>query len=179
MLNNQIKLNGLPTVRAGVGIYRATGRLVGGNTIEGNGGHGVEVDLGALFQGVGDWNLTPGQDIIRQNGYSGIYGWNGANLDIRNVVVTNNTQNGIHLRLRSTLRIYDSTVSHHLNSNYHGILLNEGSAVAFYHPDDTPAVTITNNSGKGVYCPGPESSYTGDISGVTGNGTGNVDCSGF
>jgi len=177
--SNTIQNNGITSHRPGVAIYRATGRLIGDNTIQGNGGHGVEVVQGQLFQGVGDFNLTPGRDIIRQNGYSGISGWNGASLDIQYVEVTGNAQNGIVLSLRSTLRIYDSTVSGHLNSLYHGVAVYDGSAAAFYHPTGTQAALITGNTGWGVFCGGQESSCTGDISGVTGNTAGNVSCTGF
>ncbi len=176
ILNNQIRLNGLATGRAGVGIYRATGRLVGGNTIEGNGGHGVEVNQGTFFQGKGDWNFIPAQDLIRQNGRSGISAWNGASLDIQHAEVTNNTENGIALSLRSTLRIFGSTVS---SNAYNGIGVFEGSAAAFYHPPDTEAATITANGGWGVLCGGDESSCTGDIAGVIGNTGGEVSCTGF
>ena len=53
----------------------------------------------------GDWNLTPGQDIIQYNGYSGISGWNNASLDIRKGTVTNNTQNGLALAIIKSLKI--------------------------------------------------------------------------
>ena len=178
MANNQIRLNGRTTGRAGVAINRSTGRLIGDNTIQGNGGHGVSVSLGTLFQGVGDFNLTPGPDFIAGNGYSGISGWNGASLDIRHVTVTNNTQNGIVLSLRSTLRIYDSTVS---GNAWDGIRLNEGSAAVFQHPAGTQPAIITDNAGYGVFCGGQEASYSGDTSGVTRNGSKNVSpsCTGF
>jgi hypothetical protein len=174
--SNTIQNNGIASHRPGVAIYRATGRLIGDNVIQGNGGHGVEVDQGQLFQGVGDFNLTPGRDIIRQNGYSGISGWNGASLDIQYVEVTGNAENGIVLSLRSTLRIYDSTVS---GNPLHGIAVYDGSAAAFYHPTGTQKAIITGNTGWGVFCNSEESSYTGDITGVTGNTAGQVSCTGF
>ncbi len=97
MAKNQIKLNGLTTGRAGVAINRDTGRLIGDNTIQGNGGHGVVVNLAALFQGIGDFNLTTGPDIITENIYSGISGWNGASLDIRHTKIYGNHESGIVL----------------------------------------------------------------------------------
>ena len=185
ILGNTIQSNGLTPGRHGVGIHRASGRLMGGNIIQGNGGHGVSVDQGQLYQGVGDFfNLTPGPDQITGNGYSGIHGWNGAHLDIQHLTVTNNTQHGIVLSLQSTLRIYDATVSGHTNSDingnpYGGIALWEGSAAAFYHPTGTPAASITGNS-YGIICGGLEASITGDTTGVVGNTLGNVSgCSGF
>ena len=178
IFGNTIRNNGLSMQRPGITIHHATAELIGGNYIQGNAGHGVVVNQGTLFQGVGDWNLTPGQDIIRQNGYSGIYGWNGANLDIRNVVVTNNTQNGIHLRLRSTLRIYDSTISDNGITTPgvigHGVVLYDGSSVARYSTD-SPQDRITGNSGWGVVCYGG-SNLVGVTSGVDGNTAGEVNC---
>jgi parallel beta-helix repeat protein len=173
MLNNTMRLNGQGTGRPGVKVYQATGRLVGGNTIEDNGGHGVEVDLGALFQGVGDWNVTTGPDLIRGNAYSGISGWNSASLDIRKATVTNNTQNGIVLSLQSTLRIYDSTVT---GNSWDGIRLYDGSSVARYSTN-TPLASITNNSGWGIICSGGSTLVGGTgASGVSGNLLGQVNC---
>ena len=179
MLNNQIRLNGQGTGRAGVKIYQATGRLIGGNTIEGNGGHGVEVDLGALLQGVGDWNLNPGPDIIRRNVYSGIYAWNGSSLSIQKAEITENTQHGIGVSLRSTVRIYDSTVS---DNKMNGIWLWRGSAVILSLDASTPPASVTGNIGWGVLCEDAESSLGGTTSGVVGNGSGgfhNLSCTGF
>ena len=168
---NIIQNNGLSTHRPGVGIYEATGQLLGDNTIQGSGGHGVQVSLGTLFNGAGDWPLTPGPDLITANGYSGISGWNGAHLDIRHVTVTGNTENGIVLSLQSTLRIYASTVSgNHLN----GILLYDGSSVARYGTD-SPRDSITGNLGWGIICYGG-SNLIGDTSGVDGNTVGEVKC---
>jgi hypothetical protein len=172
---NTIRNNGLTTDRPGVGIYRATARLMGDNTIQGNGGHGVAVNQGTLFQGVGDFILTPGPDSISGNGYSGISGWNGASIDIRHVMVANNTENGIVLSLRSTLRIYDSSVS---GNSMNGIVLYDGSSVALY-PSNLPLANITGNSGWGVVCNGMGSSLIGVATGLTGNTGGQVSCPGF
>jgi hypothetical protein len=173
ILANTIQNNGGADHRPGVAINRATGRLIGGNTIQGNGGHGVAVNLGALFQGKGDFfDLAPGPDIITNNGYSGISGWNGASLDIRNATIYGNIENGIALSLRSTLRIYDSTVKTNL---IHGIAVYDGSAAAFNHPTVINPVVITGNVGDAVFCNDQESSYTGDTTGVTGE----IRCTGF
>ena len=175
MLNNQIRGNGLPTVRAGVGIYRATGRLVGGNTIESNGTHGVEVNQGALFQGKGDWNLTPDPDIITGNGYTGIRAWNGASLDISNATITGNGHNGISVDLHSTLNVDGSIIS---SNDDHGIWLNQGSAANL----GSPPASVKNNLSWGVFCADMESSLAGTTSGVVANGPGgstNLHCSGF
>lgn len=168
---NIIRKNGLPTYRPGVAIYRASGELIGDNTIEKNGGHGVLVTQGTLFQGVGDFNLSPGPDLITKNGYSGIFGWNGASLDIRHLEVTKNKQNGISLSLKSSLRIYDALVS----GNYlDGIVLYDGSSVARYGTD-SPRDFITDNSGWGIVCYGG-SNLIGQTSQIYGNDAGDVNC---
>jgi parallel beta-helix repeat protein len=172
--NNTIRGNGIVTARAGIGIYRATGHHAGDNTIEGN-GSGVQVNQGSLFNGgLSSFLSPPGPDMISGNQNSGIAAWDGASLDIQNAVVTDNSEHGIILSLRSILRIYKSTVS---NNNY-GIGVYEGSAAAFYHPPGVDPVIITDNS-IGVNCGGSESSITGDSSGVTGNKTDFSQCSGF
>jgi len=174
IFGNTIQNNGLSTHRPGVGIYEATGQLIGYNTIKGNGGHGVAVSLGTLFNGVGDWNLTTDPDLITENSYSGIQGWNNASLDVRHATVTNNTQNGIVLSLRSTLRVYDSTVS---GNSWDGIRLYDGSSVARYSTD-SPRDSITGNLGWGIVCYGG-SNLIGVATGVTGNEAGEVSCTGF
>ena len=132
------------------------------------------MNLGALFQGIGDFNLTAGPDVITENKYSGISGWNGASLDIRHAKIYGNTENGIVLSLRSTLRIYDSTVSNNLHD---GIWVYRGSAVIL--SADGPLASVTGNVGWGVFCDDTESSLAGSVSGVTGNGAGQTSCTGF
>jgi parallel beta-helix repeat protein len=173
LLANTIKSNGLTNHRGGVRISRATGNIIGDNIIQGNGGHGVAVNQGTLFFGIGDWNITPapGPNIITQNGYSGIFGWNGASLDIRHSTVTDNAQNGIVLSLQSTLRIYDATVS---GNTLTGIVLYDGSSVARYS-GDIPRDSITGNLGGGIICNGG-SNLIGNTSGVSGNSVVQVDC---
>jgi hypothetical protein len=126
---------------------------------------------------VGDFfNVTAGPDIIRQNVYSGISGWNSASLDIRHVMVEDNQENGIVLSLRSTLRIYDSVVS---SNTLHGIRVYTGSAVILSRDGYPPPASIAGNGGWGVFCEDTESSLAGDKSGVTGNTAGQVSCTGF
>jgi len=158
-------------VRNGIGIYRADCGLIGDNSILGNGGNGVSMSGGTLFQGKGDWSFTPGPDIITQNKLSGIYGWNGSRLDIREVTAYGNTQNGIALSLQSTLRIYNSDISSNL---WNGIALYDGSSVARYS-SDSPRDSITNNVRWGIICES-DSKLVGVSSNVTGNGGGQVNC---
>jgi len=173
VLANDIKNNGQGVNRNGIGIYRGTCGLIGDNTIQGNGGHGVSISEGTLFQGQGDWPFMPGPDLITGNSRSGILGWNGSSLDIRNVTITNNTENGIELSLQSNLRIYGSTVS---GNHWDGIRLWDGSFVARYN-FDTPRDTITGNLSWGIIC-NPNTHLVGGTgsSGVSGNIVGQVNC---
>jgi hypothetical protein len=160
MLGNTILSNGLPTGRPGVGISRATGRLVGDNRIEASGRNGVEVNQGALFQGKGDFfNLTAGPDRIEGNPRHGISAFNGATLDIQNAIINGNGRNGISLTLNSSLRIRNSTVSG--NARF-GIGLELHSGVLF---DDPPASVIGNTQAQ-VACRESTSKYDGNLSGV-------------
>ena len=171
IFSNTIRSNGVYTKRMGVLIDHATGELIGDNIIQGNGGHGVAVNQGALFQGVGDWNLTPGLDSITGNGRSGISGWNGSSLNIRHLTVTNNQEHGISLSLKSTLRIYDATVS---ENGLNGIVLYDGSSVARYS-FDSPRDIITGNSDWGIICYSG-SNLIGTTGGISGNDDGEVNC---
>jgi parallel beta-helix repeat protein len=176
MLANTIRSNGSGTGRAGVGIYRATGRLLGGNLIEANAGSGVEMSQGVLLQGVGDWDVTPVRDVIQNNSSSGIAAFEGSTIDIQYSTISNNTQHGIVLSTRSTLRIYGSTVSGNIMN---GIGVLYGSAVVFFYPTGSLPASVTGNTGWGVSCGDNESSYAGDTSGVIGNTGGQVSCTGF
>ncbi len=172
LLKNDIKNNGQGTNRPGIGIYRGTCDLIGDNTIQGNAGHGISISQGSLFQGVGDWNLTPGPDIIKENTLSGILASNGSSLDVQYATIKDNTQHGISLSTRSILRIYNSTVS---GNTLNGIGVYYGSAARF----GTPAASVTGNTGWGLFCGDNEASYDGDTSGVVGNAGGQVSCTGF
>ena len=172
VLANDIKNNGQGVNRNGIGIYRGTCGLIGDNTIQGNGGHGVSISEGTLFQGQGDWPFMPGPDLITGNSRSGILGWNGSSLDIRNVTITNNTENGIELSLQSNLRIYGSTVS---GNHWDGIRLWDGSFVARYNFDD-PRDSITGNLGWGIICHGSNLVGGTANSEVSGNLQGQINC---
>lgn len=175
LLGNTIKSNGKTTSKAGVGIWRAKGRLIGDNTIQGNGGNGVDMNQGALYQGVGEFDLTPGRDIIKENTLSGISAFNGSSLSVEYATIKDNTQHGISLLTRSTLWIFNSTVS---GNALNGIAVYYGSAVMFGGPG-YPGPSVTGNTGWGLFCGDNESSYAGNTSGVIGNGAGNVSCTGF
>jgi hypothetical protein len=160
---NDVYNNGKGSIkRPGVAIYRSNGRLLGGNKIYSNGGHGVEVDQGSLFQGVGDFNLPVAKDEIYTNGYSGISAWNGASLDIEKVSVYGNTQYGVSVGFHSSMRIFDSAVSVN-DSYYSGIWIYQGSAVIL----GIPVVTVTNYSGNSLACGDSESSFAGNITGLS------------
>ena len=154
----------------------ATARLLGGNTIEDNGGSGVEVVQGALFQGLGSWDFPPNPDIISSNGNRGIFGWNGARLEIRKVTVMNNGTDGIQVGFHSSIMLSGSTIA---DNTEHGISVVNGSAINLEPPTGTTNAVITGNSWYGVFCVDEESSLTGGTTGVYGNGVGQVQCTGF
>ncbi len=167
--NNDIKFNGLSIPPAppasGVAIREATGRLRGGNTIQGNGAAGVVVAQGSL---------TISGDTIESNTFDGISASNNASLNIFNALITKNIGNGISLFLHSTLIIGgNSQVSY---NTIGGISLQRDSGlyVQFPPPPEPgqppkPPVLITENDGFGIFCADSESSFDGDIRGVTGN----------
>ena len=145
--------------RYGIGVGNASSaRLVGNNTIQGNDSHGVGVFRGGmLFQGKGDFPITPNHDMIQNNKASGIVGFNNASLDIQDATISNNDRHGIVLKFHSTLRIFNSDI--HDNLRY-GILLREGSALKL----EEPPVEIYGNGISDIICLDTESSIIGDTS---------------
>jgi parallel beta-helix repeat protein len=182
LLGNEVKNNGLTTGRSGIGIYRGTCHSIGDNLIANNGGYGIGISAGSLFQGVGDWGLTPGPDTIQENALSGILATMKSVADVRKALITGNLGHGVWISTQSTMRIYNSTIS----NNTEGIRLDTGSGISFWHPSSESTVTVTNNSSWGLNCFGDESSYGGsaDPPNISGNGSGgaeniNSSCTGF
>lgn len=184
LMKNEIRNNGQGTGRNGIGIYFANCELIGGNIIENNSGYGIVLSQGSLFQGIGDWVITPapGRDEIRGNTLTGVLATMKSSAELRNALINGNTQHGIWISTQSTLRIYGSTVS----NNTEGIRLDTGSGISFWHPTSESTVTVTNNSSWGLNCFGNESSYGGsaDPPNISGNGSGgteniNPSCTGF
>jgi parallel beta-helix repeat protein len=163
----------------GVLISGASATLVGNNSITGNSGSGVFVERSSVRIGNPSFGL-PITNVITGNGTmpnvanGGIFGNQGASLQIQSTTINGNTGNGINLQLRSTARIYDDTVN---NNTGNGIFLGQGAALLLQEPP----VTVTGNAQYGLQCGGSEASFSGNFSGISGNTLGDVSssCSGF
>jgi len=162
--------------RFGVGIFSSNAVLVGNNRITGSGGVGVfiggsSVDIGAPAMGLpttGDF-----ANVISGNA-NGINGTLGAFLSIRDAIINGNTGNGVTLAQRSTANISGGTID---NNTGNGILLTVGGGLVV----PIAGVTVTGNTLFGLQCTDNESSFIGNISGISGNTGGDVSptCTGF
>ncbi len=166
----------------GILVDGASAILVGSNTITGNSGSGVlaqrssGVRIGHPALGLPIANSITGNGIMPNVPNGGVYGIQGASFEFRSTTISNNTGNGINLYLHSTARIFDGSVS---NNAGNGILLAVGGGLQLLDPP----VIITGNTQFGLQCFGNESSFTGNISGISVNGNtlGGVStsCTGF
>ena len=155
----------------GVLISNASANLVGNNSITGNSGCGVYVERSGVRIGNPSFGLPMTgafANVITGNGATllpngGIFGSQGASLQIEGTTINGNTGNGINLQLRSTARIYNDTVS---NNTANGIFLGQGAGLLL----QDPAVTVTGNALFGLECGGNESSFSGNTGGFSGNG---------
>jgi parallel beta-helix repeat protein len=152
---NTISGNGL-TVEgaAGVASYYGNLRLLGDNRISEN-RIGVVAAQSTLRQGKGDFLITPNHDNIADNNEQGVQAYFQANLDLRDVAIQGNGQEGIQLSEQSTLRVRSEGQGTFINNNgAQGIAVFSDSGVFFGNP---PA-HVTGNSGSDVQCFGNESS---------------------
>jgi hypothetical protein len=156
------------------------------NTISGNGAAVATTGAGAgifLIQGgVGD---IRGASLTGNRG-GGIQLFQGAVAEIRDTTITGsildsagfNGGHGVIARLNSTARIRGNSV---INNNAgDGVHLDTASALEF-STFGGGLPTVSGNTGNGLNCSGPESSFTGDTTGIGTNGAAaiNAACSGF
>jgi hypothetical protein len=178
--------------RHGIGFFYGNGSVVGYNRITGNPYSGIIAKSSAVMIGDGGFGLligAPGEDpmyanVITGNNMAGtpdnggVYGYLGASLDIRYSTISNNTGDGVILRLRSTARMYGDTIN---ENSGNGILLDQGGGVRLQGPLDpypVPAVTATDNgSGLALQCFGGESSFLGGF--AAGSDPVSGSCNGF
>jgi len=178
--------------RHGVGIFYGNASLVGYNSITGNPGNGVFARSSAVTIGDGGFALpigAPGEDPMYANvitgnnwaaipGNGGVYGYLGAQLDIRYTTISGNTGDGVILRLRSTARMYGNTIN---NNSGNGILLDQGGGLRLQGPEQNPPVTpVTakgNGSGLALQCVFLEDSFLGAF--APGSQAVSGMCSGF
>lgn len=164
--------------RVGIFVFQAVADIAGGNTISGNAGSGVLVDDGRALFGDAGFGFTT-VNTVTGNGASvlpgfadgGVFVFRAGSVFIRDANINGNTGNGVTAQLRSTAQLSNSTVN---NNTANGILVNLGGALLL-----GPGVTVTGNTGFGLLCFNPESSFAGNVSGITGNTAGQVSCTGF
>lgn len=140
----------------------ASAFIVGGNNITGNNGNGIDVNASSVQIGgatIGDLVGLPvatisGNGVAVLNG-SGVSGFNGASILIRQTTISGNTGRGVTLSLQSRANMFDNVTA--------------------------PAVSVTGNTGFGLFCSGPESSFAGNPLVITGNTAGQINaaCTGF
>jgi hypothetical protein len=176
---NTIQHNGAVAGRFGIlAVANSVIRLLGLNTVKFNGrsdgvGGGAFLRSSTLFVGRGDSAVTPNNNDISNNTGPGILAEENATVDLRDgLTVTSNGNAGVVLNHGSRLRIANTTVS---GNTLSGIFLGFASGARFL----TPAAVVTGNGFWGLLCGDGESSFTGDISGISGNPSGPVLCTGF
>jgi hypothetical protein len=176
---NQITGNGTGGPSAGVGIVSASVDIVGGNTISGSSAQGIAVRAGSVTIGDTGFGVTT-VNTVTGNGSaaapSGVFGFLGSSLNIRDAVISGNTGGGMILSFRSQAQMMSSTIQ---NNSGDGVRLVFGSSL---FPITTNS-TVTGNTGFGVNCGDGESSIinTGLLPGIPSNGLGGVaaTCTGF
>src|SRR5437763_1109345 len=189
---NQVTGNGTDPSAAfsgnGVNIANATANVIGGNTISGNAGPGINLRSGSVNLGDANFDM-PTVNTITGNGNptftGGISGFLGSALSIRDAVISNNVGFGVVLAVRSTAQIGNSTIQNNRAIPGavpgtviagDGIQLQRGSAVLGI----TPNSSVTQNEGFGVNCTDLESSVANTAAlGIGINARGGVACTGF
>jgi hypothetical protein len=192
MAANQITGNGTnppPGINGnGVNIASATADLIGGNTISGNVGAGINITrstavLGDTLFGAG----IPTVNIITGNGnpasIGGIFLFNGSSVTIRDAVISNNVGVGLILSLKSSGQIVSTTIVNNLAPGGDGIRHTLGSGLLPQAgiPPEALNGSVSGNAGFGLLCTDLESSVVNTaLLGIDGNGLGTVaGCTGF
>jgi len=176
---NQISGNGTvdPTGN-GINISNASADIVGGNTISGNSGAGINLRMSSALIGDTRFGLTT-VNTITGNGnptqLAGISAFLGSSASIRDVIVTQNVGFGVLATTRSTIQILSSTITNNVASGPgapgDGIRVALGSALSAA----APVGSVTGNAGFGLQCTDAESSVinTGAL-GIGPNALGGV-----
>jgi hypothetical protein len=185
---NQITGNGMsadPTVtKVGINVVSASADIIGGNTISGNVGAGVNLTrssatIGDPTFGIGSVNTVTGNGSPASQ--SGVFAFLGSSLSIRDAIITGNVGSGVTLSLNSSAQISSTQIQNNLATSPgtgDGIRLVFGSSLFAA----TPVGSVVGNAGFGLNCTDGESSVinTGFL-GVGANGLGGVSptCTGF
>lgn len=180
LLSSQVLNNGFGNPQSSFGITAVRGGVVwlgGGNQVAGN-TIGIFVRGGHLR--IGEGSVAASDQIVGNN--AGISATDNSVLDLRGspggeivTLVSGNAGNGIVAQMGTVLRLRSITIA---ANGGHGIIAFYDAGIGFFVPYPN-YVTVTGNAGYGVFCGDDETSLTGDVRGVIGNGQGEVSCSGF
>jgi parallel beta-helix repeat protein len=184
---NQIIGNGTSTdsaaLKIGVNLASASADFIGGNTISGNTGPGVNLSrssavFGDSVFGASTVNTISGNGSPTSPG--GVVGFLASSMTIRDAVITGNTGFGVLLSLNSAAQIVSTTIQNNLATapgNGEGIRLQFGSTLL----PATPIGSVTGNAGFGLICSDGESSVVNTgLLGIGANALGGVsNCTGF
>jgi hypothetical protein len=185
---NQITGNGTSTdpavLKIGINLASASADIVGGNTISGNAGTGVNLTRSSAVFGDNLFGITT-VNTITGNGnpvsQGGVFAFNGSSLTLRDAVISNNVGFGLILSLKSSAQIASSTIRNNVSAGPgtgDGIRLVFGSGLFAA----TPNGSVTGNAGFGLNCTDGESSVINtSLLGIGLNALGGVSptCTGF
>jgi len=185
---NQIIGNGTSAdpaaLKIGVNLASANADFIGGNTISGNTGTGVNLVRSSANFGDANFGITT-VNTISGNGspvsQGGVVAFNGSSVTIRDAVISNNVAFGLLLTFRSSAQIGNNTIQNNLSigpGTGDGIRLVFGSALF----GTTPNGVVTGNGGFGLGCTDGESSVINiGLLGIGANALGGVGpgCTGF
>jgi hypothetical protein len=181
---NQIIGNGTSSdplaLRIGINLASASADIVGGNTISGNVGTGVNLSRSSAIFGDAQFGLTT-VNTVSGNGSAtsqgGVVGFLSSSLTIRDAIITGNNGSGVLLSLNSSAQIASTTIQNNLAvipGTGHGVQLQLGSTLLA----SPPTGSVSGNAGFGLLCSDNESSAVG-LLGIGVNGLGAASCTGF
>jgi len=179
LYGNTIQENGRNIPRFGILVTRASSlALRGGNLVRQNGtatgGGGIFVSAAsAIRTGPGDTLFSPTSNEISGNTF-GIQGTFNSILDLRSgVSVTGSTFTGVVVDTGARLRTDGSVIT---GNKAHGVFAARASSAEFVGS----ANVVSGNTAFGLFCQDVESSYVGNVGGISGNGQEpQVNCTGF
>src|SRR6266702_412108 len=185
---NQITGNGTSAdpaaLKIGINLASASADIIGGNTISGNVGTGVNLVRSSAIFGDALFGITT-VNTISGNGSpaspGGVFAFLGSSVTIRDAIITGNMGTGVTLSLNSSSQIASTTIRNNLAigpGTGDGIRLVFGSSLFA----TAPTGSITGNAGFGLTCSDGESSVINTaLLGIGGNALGGVaaSCTGF
>ena len=179
LYGNTIQGNGTTTGRFGLLAVRQSSIVLrGGNVVRQNGsatgGGGAFARASTINTGPGDTPINPPTNDFSGNTF-GVQGASNSLVELRaGVSVTGNRFTGVVADTGTTVRSDGSTIT---GNGAHGIFAQRDSSVELFGA----ITTVTGNTAYGLYCNDPETSYSGNVSQITGNTLGDVapSCTGY